>query len=189
MSSQSIDFVIFFALALLAIGFVLSLLFTFTQNKGNGAEKRVFNLLPGMNCGQCGYPGCENYAKALVKGDVALNLCRPGGPDLVLSLAEALGVPAVIGKDHDEELFAPREVAFIHPQNCNGCSKCVRTCKADAIVGLPKQPHNVITKYCIGCADCIKSCPHECIEMIRTKPDLAHFNWDIKSVQIGQNNR
>jgi len=38
----------------------------------------VLAALPGANCGTCGYPGCEGYAKAIVeKGDKA-DKCSPG---------------------------------------------------------------------------------------------------------------
>ena len=184
MNPFAIDYIIWSALILLGTGFILSLLFFFAGSKTSGAEKRINNLLPGMNCGQCGYIGCAKYAEALIKGEAVPNLCRPGGPDLVQLLADALGISAQEPEDYDEQLFSPRQVAYIHPQSCNGCGKCTRSCKADAITGISKQPHLVNSAFCIGCTDCIKACTHECIEMIRLPPDPRHFNWDIKSVQI-----
>lgn len=39
--------------------------------------KLLVEALPGLNCGACGYPGCEGYAKAVLKGDEP-NKCLPG---------------------------------------------------------------------------------------------------------------
>lgn len=42
----------------------------------------VEKMLPGANCGACGYPGCRGLAEALVKGDVTrCSLCKVGNPD------------------------------------------------------------------------------------------------------------
>lgn len=189
MIQVALDFVVSVAIVLTITGTLLSLIFHYFGRKSQGAEKRITNLLPGMNCGQCGYPGCSAYARALVNNKEQPSLCHPGGPDLTQALAEALGIQATMGDDYDDLVFAQRKVAEIHTLNCNGCSKCKRACNADAITGAPKQPHAVNKDFCIGCADCIKSCPHECIEMVRVPNTVNHFNWDIKSVYISQERR
>ncbi|MBE6480597.1 MAG: RnfABCDGE type electron transport complex subunit B, partial [Olsenella sp.] len=43
-------------------------------------------ILPGANCGSCGYPGCEGYAKAMLNG-AACNSCGPGGAAVAAQLA------------------------------------------------------------------------------------------------------
>ena len=41
----------------------------------------VTNMLPGLNCGACGYPGCEGLASALVdKRTSKVTLCKPSSP-------------------------------------------------------------------------------------------------------------
>lgn len=36
-------------------------------------------LLPGFNCGACGYPGCSGFAEGIVEGEVdKLSMCKPG---------------------------------------------------------------------------------------------------------------
>ena len=37
----------------------------------------VAKHLAGINCGTCGYPGCDAFAEALVKGETKLEACRP----------------------------------------------------------------------------------------------------------------
>ena len=39
----------------------------------------IRGFLPGANCGACGYAGCDDYAKAVARGDAKPNLCIPGG--------------------------------------------------------------------------------------------------------------
>ena len=53
----------------------------------------VVALLPGANCGSCGYPGCEGYARAMLDG-APVNSCGPGGPAAAAKLSAYLGVDA-----------------------------------------------------------------------------------------------
>jgi electron transport complex protein RnfB len=39
----------------------------------------VTSLLPGYNCGACGYPGCSGFAENIIEGNVdKLSNCKPG---------------------------------------------------------------------------------------------------------------
>jgi Na+-translocating ferredoxin:NAD+ oxidoreductase RNF subunit RnfB len=45
-------------------------------------SEEVTKLLPGYNCGACGFPGCSGFADAIVNGKVdRLNHCKPGKED------------------------------------------------------------------------------------------------------------
>lgn len=179
------EFIIGLALILAVVGILLSILSSFTESKsGNSSEKRIEKLLPGINCGQCGYPGCQAYAKALADGKAHANLCKPAGADVAKQIASMLGINSGDVEDYEEQLFSPRQVAYIHESQCTGCGKCKRKCPVDAISGLLKQPHAVDPEECIGCDECINNCPEKCIEKIRLERNLSHFNWNIHSVQI-----
>ena len=40
---------------------------------------KVEELLPGYNCGACGYPGCGGFAEGIMEGKVEnLSACKPG---------------------------------------------------------------------------------------------------------------
>ena len=39
--------------------------------------EKVTSLLPGYNCGGCGFPGCSGMAEALVTGDMDHIACKP----------------------------------------------------------------------------------------------------------------
>ncbi len=44
--------------------------------------EKVTSLLPGYNCGSCGYPGCSGMAEAIVGGTVkSVSACKPSKPD------------------------------------------------------------------------------------------------------------
>ncbi len=38
----------------------------------------ISKILPGANCGMCGYPGCDAYARAVVKNGEFPDKCVPG---------------------------------------------------------------------------------------------------------------
>lgn len=39
----------------------------------------VEEMLPGYNCGACGYPGCSGFAEGIINGEVEkLSACKPG---------------------------------------------------------------------------------------------------------------
>lgn len=70
------------AAVLLVVGALLGLLLAFADKKltikVDERIEKVHSLLPNINCGSCGYPGCEGFAVGIVKGDVkALSQCRP----------------------------------------------------------------------------------------------------------------
>ena len=57
-------------------------------------EQKIRDLLPGANCGACGFPGCEAYAKALADktGEYSPNLCTVGGSETAKEIGQILGV-------------------------------------------------------------------------------------------------
>ncbi len=41
--------------------------------------EKVIEMLPGYNCGACGFPGCAGFGEAIVEGEVEkLGDCKPG---------------------------------------------------------------------------------------------------------------
>ena len=73
-------------LVLGAIGIVLAILLVVASKYLYVEEDKrietVTGLLPGYNCGACGFPGCSGFAEAIVEGKVdRLNYCKPGKED------------------------------------------------------------------------------------------------------------
>jgi len=131
---------------------------------------RIDALLPQTQCGDCGYPGCMPYAKAIAEEDASLNLCPPGGEMTAKNLSALLGKTASeLEVSHN---YTP-SVALIDEETCIGCVKCIIACPVDAIAGSAKQLHFVIPEYCTGCELCVPPCPMDCIAMVKqTKTSL-----------------
>ncbi|HKM02759.1 MAG TPA: (Fe-S)-binding protein [Bacilli bacterium] len=67
---------------LFAVGGVLGLLLALADKKlrveVDERLTRVHELLPNINCGSCGYPGCAGFAAGVLSGEVtSLTQCRP----------------------------------------------------------------------------------------------------------------
>ena len=52
--------------------------------------EQIIEILPGVNCGACGYPGCVGYAEALIKDNVEINLCTPGALEIMEKIGKKL---------------------------------------------------------------------------------------------------
>lgn len=61
-------------------------------------------IMPGANCGGCGFAGCSAYASAVAEGTAKPGLCSPGGKELAAKMGEILGVSVEVGE---------RKVAFV----------------------------------------------------------------------------
>lgn len=153
----------------------------------------VLEILPGANCGGCGYPGCSGYAEAVVKEIANVDLCAPGGAEVVEQIAKILGkenvgtkVPVIAtvqcrgGKAEAVERFVYQGISdctaaqMIDGGNkacsygCLGLGSCAKACPFDAIEmsdnGLPL----IIAEKCTGCGICVKTCPRNIITLLPT---------------------
>ena len=127
----------------------------------------VVAALPGINCGACGYKGCDDYAAALAEGKASASLCVPGAADVATALASLLGVEV-----------APQQstVAFVQCNRCHTQGLEVNTyegilsCKAAAMLyGGPEACANA----CLGLGDCAAACPAQAICL---RDGLAHID-------------
>lgn len=120
------------------------------------------DLLPGANCGACGFAGCRAFAEAALGGVVAPAGCT------VMGEAELDDVAAFLGVDAGE---ADRRVARLL---CAGGSDVARrkadyvgieSCAAAAAVG---GGGKACSWGCIGLADCAVACDFDAIRMSAT---------------------
>ena len=130
-------------------------------------------LMPGSQCGQCGYPGCRPAAEALVAGDAPPTLCPPGGRGLAEQLANMLSIEFDLSGVEDQVPM----VARVDESNCIGCTRCYKVCPTDALVGAPKQIHVVVSDACIACGKCVDVCPTECLKLQPVKVTLRNWRW------------
>ena len=52
----------------------------------------ILAILPGVNCGACGYPGCSGYASGVALEGAKMTLCAPGGPKVAEKIGDIMGV-------------------------------------------------------------------------------------------------
>jgi Na+-translocating ferredoxin:NAD+ oxidoreductase RNF subunit RnfB len=147
-------------------------------------------VLPGVNCGACGYAGCNALARGLADGKAAANACIPGGPDVAAAVARILGVDAGarvkqiavvhckgargVARDKGVYLGVPdcRAATLVGggPKRCNygcmGLGSCERSCPFDAIHMGPDGLAHVDRKKCTGCGNCVDACPKRIIDLM-----------------------
>ena len=165
--------IVMLALLGFALGYALGVAAKRFKVESDPLVEEINSLLPGTNCGQCGFAGCPAAAEKLVKGECTVDFCPPGGKALAEALANKLGVEFDASKMADD---AP-QLARVNEALCIGCVKCFRECPTDAIVGAPKQIHAVMWSACTGCGKCIDVCPTMCLEMFVPKTGLAQWRW------------
>ena len=74
-------------------------------------EEAILGVLPGNNCGGCGYAGCSGLAAAIVKGEAEVSGCPVGGAPVAAKIGDIMGVAAGTQE---------RQTAFV---------KCAGTCE------------------------------------------------------------
>ena len=153
------------------LGVVLGVANKFLAVEGNPVVDELIAMMPGSNCGQCGFPGCAGAAAAIVDGSAAPSCCPPGGKALATAIAAKLGLSIDLSALTDE---GPR-IASVAEELCIGCCRCSKVCPTDAIVGAAKQIHNVFRDACTGCSSCVEKCPTEALVMISVPVTLQHW--------------
>ncbi|WP_037373243.1 RnfABCDGE type electron transport complex subunit B [Anaerovorax odorimutans] len=171
-------------------GTILTLASKFMAVKVNETVVKVKEILPGANCGACGYAGCEDYAVALANDPtIKPNLCTPGGSSVALAISNALGIEfeAVAGKtavvkcsgtyaktnyvmDYRGLQSCAANKMFYRGRgacdySCIGYGDCVDACEYDAIK-IEGGVAVVDNDKCVGCGLCAKRCPNNLIDIV-----------------------
>jgi len=149
----------------------------------------VNDVLPGANCGACGYAGCAAYAEAVATGGEVITRCPVGGQEVMDEIALIMGVDAGTAVRHVARLMcrgtaslARNKANYEGPDSCavqdlvSGGSKacqwgclgggdCVDACDFGALEmgedGLP----TVYADLCTACAACVTACPRDLFEL------------------------
>lgn len=156
-------------------------------------EVKVRELLPGANCGGCGYPGCDGLANAIAEGKAPVNACPVANSDAHKAIAEVMGTVA----EETEKTVAyvkcsgtcdKTEVKYEYygvmdckkaalvpgkgnkkcSYGCMGFGSCVKVCAFDAI-HIVNGIAVVDKEKCSGCSKCTAECPNKLIDMVPVK--------------------
>lgn len=197
------DFIFTAVLVLGAIALVASVvLFVISKKFAVHEDPRigqVAELLPGANCGGCGFPGCSGMADALVKGADTGSIdglrCPVGGDDVMNQVADLLGMAMA----NSEPMVAvvrcngscenrPRIAEYDGLRTCEamnstgagetgcgygclGCGDCTKACQFGAIsMNAETGLPEVDEEKCTSCGACVKTCPRHIIELRKKGP-------------------
>lgn len=152
-------------------------------------QEKLREVLPGANCGACGFSGCDGYAEALALGKAEPNRCAPGGADAAAALAEILGVEVeesepltafiackgtsentVLGYDYSG-LRSCTAANLLHggplscAYGCIGFGDCAAACSFGALTLDGGRPA-VCAEKCVACGKCVKACPKGLISLV-----------------------
>lgn len=156
----------------------------------------IRKALPGVNCGACGYSGCDQYARALADGKAAPNLCVPGSVSVAETLSSILGVEVVVDEPKVAYVIcngnceaankkavcdytascAASTYLYGGPNSCSygclGCGDCAKVCPTDAIC-FKDGVARINSKICIGCGMCVSECPKKVIVLHSRENKIA----------------
>ncbi len=156
-----------------ALGGMLGAAARFLAVEENPLEAELQAMLPGSQCGQCGYVGCAQAAAALARGEAPVTVCPPGGKAVAEQLAKKLGVSVDLSASEEKE----PQFAVINEELCIGCTRCIKECSVDGIIGANKLMHTVMSEACHGCGKCAKVCPTDAITMTPIPLTVAGWHW------------
>lgn len=183
------------ALILGALGLIMGLGLSMASKKFavniDPRLEKILKILPGSNCGACGFGGCRAYAQAVIEGKVSPDLCSAGGEEVARQIAKAMGVELKIrekeialvrcrgGFKEAKEKFDYQGIEDCRANiliadgkkacryGCLGLGTCMASCPFEAIKmgenGLPVIDED----KCLGCGRCVASCPRGIIELVK----------------------
>lgn len=153
-------------------------------------------VLPGANCGACGYPGCDGMAKAIAEGKAPVNGCPVGGADVAEKVGEIMGVKADAQDKKVAKVICDGDItkcgekfkyegiqdcvaaAAIQggskacPYGCLGLGTCVEACQFGAIE-IVKGVAKIDPEKCTSCGKCIEACPKNVISWVPYKQSVV----------------
>ncbi len=154
-------------------------------------QDRIAEVLPGANCGGCGFPGCSGLASAIVEGKAPVDGCPVGGLAVAAKVAAIMGVDAGAARERKvarvlcqgspdncgsrfiydgladckaANLLAGGPKACVY--GCLGLGSCVAACTFDAMYMGPDGLPVVDQDACTSCGRCVAACPRGLVQVV-----------------------
>lgn len=209
------DAIVWTVVLMAAVGLVGSVLLLVVSRKlAIGEDERLtylMSILPGVNCGSCGHPGCEQYAKAMMNG-AAPNACTVGGNRVADELAAFLGVESTGVVQREAFVACQGSADHIDPQlvfkgvpscrvfstlfysslscpfGCLGFGDCAAACPFDAI-RVENGVARIDTAACTGCGACENICPRALISLVDQGSTPTISTVTCKNTMMGKKTR
>ncbi len=199
-----IPIAIFAGLGIL-FGVILAIAARVFAVKTDERVEQIIEILPGANCGGCGYSGCAALANAIVKGEAAPNACNACGSEGAKKIGAIMGVEVgdtvpvhahvMCSGSCETAVYKYRYEGATDciaadklgggdkacPNGCIGLGTCVSACKYDAIHVVGGLAVVDDTK-CTGCGACTNVCPKRIISLV---PVTAKYCVECRSVEPG----
>lgn len=173
--------------------------------------QQIKELLPGANCGACGYAGCDDLARAINSGEAKASVCSAMSGDKLAEISKLTGVDSGDSQKKKAVVmcsgvgdFSKRKFKYHGIENCReamivmqgdkvcefGCmgyGTCVKACPSNAIKIDPKSGQvKVDESKCTGCGICEKACPKKIIKLI---PQDQNVQVLCKSIRKGKESK
>ena len=176
-----------------ALGAILGLVLAIASKKFHVVvdprTEEVTEVLPGVNCGACGFAGCAAYAEGIVEKGAEINLCAPGAAAVVEKIADIMGMTAsasepnfaVVQCDGDgvRARFKYSGVSTCKaasvmglagsfqacPYGCLGLGSCIEACPFGAMKLNENNVVEIDENLCAGCGKCVEVCPRNLIRL------------------------
>ncbi len=175
----------------LIIGILLSVAGKAFAIEVDEKEIAVREVLPGNNCGGCGYAGCDALAKAIAAGEAAVSACPVGGAAVAEQIGAIMGTSGEAVKmvafvkcagtcDKAKDKYeyngniSCKEAVYVSngpkacAYGCMGFGSCVEACEFDAI-SVVDGIAVVDKEKCVACGKCVAACPKKLVELIPYK--------------------
>lgn len=173
----------------LAFGLLLAFASVIFKVEVDERVEKIEEVLPGANCGGCGYAGCSAFAHAVVEKGAPVDACVVGKSPVARQVGGIMGkavaneapkiARVMCGGDCEkasekydyygvEDCYAANRLAGGQkscPSGCLGFGSCTKVCKFDAI----KVENGVAVvdeEKCTACGQCVKVCPKQIIRIV-----------------------
>ena len=185
-------------MALSGLGFAFGIILAWVSKKFHvqvdPRMEKITGLLPGVNCGACGFAGCSALAEALISHTAELMACPLSTADSKKLIAQELGfcdidlhnpspvaVIACGGGIRAKDKFKYQGLADCRiavktmggPKLCKyaclGQGTCASVCPVNAITMQENGIPLINSQLCVGCGKCVAVCPSNIIYMLKRK--------------------